>query len=206
MKALFGSALLLLSLASYALNPEVLLNSEKVDVSTSSATVIRTNATPETVEISFLVPMENSICERYETRMVYRTSGIECGYDVFTRTVSTGKRCIRTNPQGACLQWADSYRTETVRRPRSCMVPESFCAQYGTATTYEKDSMKIKFKDLPALGDSETEKFTVAARQNTFGSGNVVYDVKPLETLREYKVTQKKFLFWKRDFYIVEEK
>ncbi len=206
MKALFSFALLIFSLASYALNPEVLLNSEKVDVSSSSATVIRTNATPETVEISFLVPMENSICERYETRMVYRTSGIECGYDVFTRTVSTGKRCIRTNPQGACLQWADSYRTETVRRPRSCMVPESFCAQYGTATTYEKDSMKIKFKDLPALGDSETEKFTVAARQNTFGSGNVVYDVKPLETLREYKVTQKKFLFWKRDFYIVEEK
>lgn len=206
MKAIVGFAVLFVTMASFAKNTEVLLNSERVDVSTSSATVIRTNATPETVEISFLVPMENSICERYETRMVYRTSGIECGYDVFTRTINTGKRCIRTNPQGACLQWADTYRTETVRRPRSCMVPESFCAQHGTATTYEKDSMKIKFKDLPALGDSETEKFTVAARQNTFGSGNVVYDVKPLETLREYKVTQKKFLFWKRDFYIVEEK
>jgi hypothetical protein len=110
------------------------------------------------------------------------------------------------NSQGQCQRWADNYRTETVRRPRTCMVPETFCAQYGTATTFEKDSMKIKFKNLPALGDSESEKFTIAAKQKSYGSGNVNYDVKALETIREYKVTQKKFLFWKRDFYIVEEK
>jgi hypothetical protein len=195
-----------LSFASFANASEVLLNNEKIDIQSSSATVIRTNQTPETVEISFLVPMENSICERYETRMVLRTSGFDCGYDVYTSTIRTGKTCIRMNPQGQCQRWADNYRTETVRRPRTCMVAETFCAQYGTATTFMKDSMKIKFKNLPALGDSEAEKFTIAAKQKSYGSGNVNYDVKALETIREYKVTQKKFLFWKRDFYIVEEK
>ncbi len=206
MKKFSCTAFLILLFASIANASEVLLNNEKIDIQNSSATVIRTNQTPETVEISFLVPMENSICERYETRMVLRTSGLECGYDVYTRTVSTGRTCIRMNPQGQCQRWADNYRTETVRRPRTCMVPETFCAQYGTATTFEKDSMKIKFKNLPALGDSESEKFTIAAKQKSYGSGNVNYDVKALETIREYKVTQKKFLFWKRDFYIVEEK
>lgn len=206
MKKIISNALLMLSFASMANATEIVLENEKMEVSASSATVVRTNKTPETVEISFLVPMENSVCQRYETRMVYRTSGIDCGYDVYTRTISTGRTCVRMNPQGHCVQWADTYRTETVRRPRSCMVSETFCAEYGTATTFEKDSMKIKFKDLPALGDSESEKFTISAQQRTYGSGNVVYDVKALETLREYKVTQKKFLFWKRDFYIVEEK
>jgi hypothetical protein len=206
MKIFGRTAFLILFFASFANASEVLLNNEKIDVQSSSATVIRTNQTPETVEISFLVPMENSICERYQTRMVLRTSGVECGYDVYTRTISTGRTCIRSNPQGHCQKWADTYRTETVRRPRTCMVPETFCAQYGTATTFEKDSMKIKFKNLPALGDSESEKFTIAAKQKSYGSGNVNYDVKALETIREYKVTQKKFLFWKRDFYIVEEK
>jgi hypothetical protein len=206
MKKFGCTAFLILLFASIANASEVLLNNEKIDIQSSSATVIRTNQTPETVEISFLVPMENSICERYETRMVLRTSGLDCGYDVYTRTVSTGRTCIRMNPQGQCQRWADNYRTETVRRPRTCMVPETFCAQYGTATTFEKDSMKIKFKNLPALGDSESEKFTIAAKQKSYGSGNVNYDVKALETIREYKVTQKKFLFWKRDFYIVEEK
>ena len=206
MKIFGRTAFLILFFASFANASEVLLNNEKIDIQSSSATVIRTNQTPETVEISFLVPMENSICERYETRMVLRTSGVECGYDVYTRTISTGRTCIRSNPQGHCQKWADTYRTETVRRPRTCMVPETFCAQYGTATTFEKDSMKIKFKNLPALGDSESEKFTIASKQKSYGSGNVNYDVKALETIREYKVTQKKFLFWKRDFYIVEEK
>ena len=206
MKIFGRSAFLILFFASFANASEVLLNNEKIDIQSSSATVIRTNQTPETVEISFLVPMENSICERYETRMVLRTSGVECGYDVYTRTISTGRTCIRTNPQGHCQKWADTFRTETFRRPRTCMVPETFCAQYGTATTFEKDSMKIKFKNLPGLGDSESEKFTIAAKQKSYGSGNVNYDVKALETIREYKVTQKKFLFWKRDFYIVEEK
>ena len=137
MKIFGRTAFLILFFASFANASEVLLNNEKIDIQSSSATVIRTNQTPETVEISFLVPMENSICERYETRMVLRTSGVECGYDVYTRTISTGRTCIRSNPQGHCQKWADTYRTETVRRPRTCMVPETFCAQYGTATTFD---------------------------------------------------------------------
>jgi hypothetical protein len=206
MSRFIATGILLISFASLANASEVLLNDQKIEIQNSSATVIRNNQTPETVEISFLVPMENSVCERNETRMVLRTSGIDCGYDVYTRTISTGRTCIRMTSQGQCLKWADTYRTETVRRPRACMVPETFCAQYGTATTLEKDSMKIRFKNLPALGDSELEKFTIAAKQKSYGGGNVNYEVKALETIREYKVTQKKFLFWKRDFYIVEEK
>jgi hypothetical protein len=86
------------------------------------------------------------------------------------------------------------------------MVSETFCAEHGTSNTFTSDNVKIQFKDLPALADSESETFTVSAKQKGYDSGDVVYEVKPLETLREYKVTQKKILFFKRDAFVVEEK
>ena len=66
--------------------------------------------------------------------------------------------------------------------------------------------MKLKFKDLPALGDSESETFSVVATQKRYDSGSVVYEVKAVETIREYEIKRKKILFFKTDTYIVEEK
>ena len=183
------------------------LNAEEIQVNASSATVVRTNKSPSSIELTFRVPMANSVCERYETRGVLRTSGLSCGYETRIRRISTGRVCVRTNPHnGQCLRFEEGFRQERYSVPRSCLVPESYCAQYGTATSYETDSMKIQFKDLPALGDSESEKFTISASQRNYDSGKVVYEVKPLETIGDYKVTQKKFLFFKKDVYVVEEK
>lgn len=206
MKKAIALLTLVLSLGAFA-QESVELNAEEVSINASEAIVVRTNKTPGTVEITFLVPMANSICERYETRHVLRQSSVHCGYETRIRRVSQGRVCTRTNPHnGVCLNWRETFRQERVQYPRTCMVPETYCAQYGTATSMERDSMKIKFKGLPALGDSESETFSVAARQKTYDGENVVYDVKPLETLREYKVSQKKFLGFKRDSYVVEEK
>lgn len=210
MKKTIALMALVLSLGAFAqenAQEPIVLNADKIEVNASTATIVRTNQSPKTVELTFLVPMANAVCERYETRHVLRTSGVYCGYDVHTRRVRTGRTCVRVNPHNnECLRWADTFRTETVRRPRTCMVPETYCAQYGTATSYERDSMKIQFKNLPALGDSESETFTVEATQKRYDSGSVVFEVKPLETLREYEVKRKKILFFKTDTYIVQEK
>lgn len=208
MKKAIAFMAFVLSLGAYAQEAQrVELNAEKISVGASSAIVVRTNKSPDTVELTFRVPMANSVCERYETRYVVRTSGIHCGYDYFERRVRTGQQCVRRNPHNnECLRWADTFRIERVQRPRMCPVPETYCAQYGTATSYENDSMKLKFKDLPALGDSESETFSITATQKRYDSGSVVFEVKPLETLREYEVKRKKILFFKTDTYVIEEK
>ena len=209
MKKAIALLTLVLSLGAFAQEADtrIELNAEKIDVNASSAIVVRTNKSPGTVELTFRVPMANSVCERYETRHVLRSSGVYCGYDYFERRVPTGRVCTRTNPHnGQCLRYDQTYRIERVQRPRTCMVPETYCAQYGTATSYENDSMKIKFKDLPALADSESETFSIVATQKRYDSGSVVFEVKPLETLREYEIKRKKILFFKTDTYVVEEK
>lgn len=207
MKTTLITSLLVLSFSAFG-QERVELSSELTDINDSTATVVRTNKTPEKVEITFRVPMANSVCERYDTRAVLRTSGMYCGYDIIERRISAGRVCTRRHPQkpDECQRWEETYRFERIQRPRTCMVPETFCVQYGTATSFERDSMKLQFKDLPSLADSESETFLITAQQKRLDNGDVVYEVKPLETLREYKVTQKKFLLWKRDAYVIEEK
>lgn len=206
MKKAIALLTLVLSLGAFA-QERVELNAEEVSINASEAIVVRTNKTPGTVELTLLVPMANSICERYETRHVLRTSSMHCGYETRIRRISNGRVCTRTNPHnGVCLNWRETFREERVQYPRTCMVPETYCAQYGTATSMERDSMKIKFKDLPALGDSESETFSIVATQKRYDSGSVVFEIKPLETLREYEIKRKKILFFKTDTYIVEEK
>lgn len=208
MKKTIALFALVLSLGAFAQEAaKIELNAEKINLDAPSAIVVRTNKTPGTVELTFRVPMANSVCERYETRHVLRTSGVYCGYDIATRRVSNGRRCVRTNPHnGQCLNYQETWREERIQRPRTCMVPETFCAAYGTATSYETDSMKLKFKDLPALGDSESETFSVVATQKRYDSGSVVYEVKAVETLREYEINRKKILFFKTDTYVISEK
>ena len=204
-KAFSLTALLLLSISAFA-QERIELRKPEINVGADRAIVVRTNRSPETVELTFRVPMVNSVCERYETRYVVRTSGIHCGYDSYERRVPVGSVCVRSNRHGKCQRFETTYRFERVQRPRTCTVPESYCTQYGTATSWEEDSMKIKFKNLPALADSESETFSIVATQKRYDSGSVVFEVKPLETLREYEVNRKKILFIKTDTYEVTER
>jgi hypothetical protein len=206
MKTTLALVSLVLSLSAFA-QEKIELNAEKISVDAESALVVRTNKTPGTVEITFKVPMAKSICERYETRQVLRASGSYCGYDIHERRVPTGQVCTRKNPHNdECLRFEPTYRIETVRSERTCLVPETYCAQYGTANIFETDAMKIQFKNLPALGDSESETFSISSKQRAYDSGKVLYEVKAVETLRDYKISQKKILFIKLDTYVVEEK
>jgi hypothetical protein len=195
-----------LSLSAFA-QESVILSSKNESVNAAEAIAVRTNKTPNTVEISFRIPMDNSVCERYETTLTLRTSSLHCGNDYRIRRV-TERVCTRTNPHNKqCLNYENRTREIRTAHARTCMVPTTFCAQYGTATSYKRDTMKIKFKNLPALGDSESETFLISAEQKSYNGSNVVYEVKPLETLREYKVSQKKVLgLFKVDSYVVEEK
>jgi hypothetical protein len=211
MNRLVALASLVLSLAavadSHPPGETVELTAQKITLRYDRASVIRTNKTPETVELVFRVPQKMSVCERYETRHVLRPSGIHCGYDVIERRVPAGRVCARTNPHnGDCLRYEETFRIERVQRERICPVPETYCAQYGTQNTWTSDEMKIQFKDLPALGDSERESFSIVARQKAYDSNKVIYEVETLSTLRDYKIRQKKVLFYKRDFFVVEEK
>ena len=205
MKSLLTILALTMSLSTFA-QERVELNAGKVSVNSDAAVVVRSNKTPETVEITFRVPMANSVCERYETRYVVRQSAAHCGEDVRYNRVRV-RRCVQQDPaNGRCTRYMEEWRDERISIPRTCPVPETYCAQYGTAVSREDDKMKIRFKNLPLLGDSETETFEIKARQKTYDGESVVYDVKPLETLREYKVAQKKVLGFKLDSYVVEEK
>lgn len=196
---------LLLSLSAFA-QERVELNSKEVSVNAAEALIIRTNKTPKTVEIEFKVPLEKSVCEREEIRPEWRTSSFHCGEDLRIRRVSMGRVCMSQLPSGRCLHYREEWREERYATPRSCMVPTPVCVQYGTAIHYKRDTMKLKFKNLPDLGDSEYETFLVQADQKTYDSNNVIYNVKPAETLREYKVKQKKILGFKIDSYEISEK
>jgi hypothetical protein len=212
MKRSFTLIALFFSLAALAQEvriPEnkVPLEAETVKVDATEALVVRTNKTPELVEIFFNVRMSNQICEQYETRLVMRASGAQCGYNTTRRRVRTGTVCTRTNPyNNECVNHQDTWREELIQIPRTCMVPETVCGRYGTVYTSKSDSMKISFKKLPALGDSESETFSIVAEQKGYDKSDIIYHVNAVETLREYKIAQKKILFFKLDAFVVEEK
>ncbi|HXH30470.1 MAG TPA: hypothetical protein VNJ01_06640 [Bacteriovoracaceae bacterium] len=192
MKTSFAFITLALSVSAVA-QERVELNSKKVSVNSSEAVLVRTSQTPETVEITFRVPMANSVCERSSTHSVYLTSGLECGYDLQTRYVYVHGR-------GGSRRYLETYNY-----PRTCMVNRSYCVEYGTSTMTESDTMKLKFKDLPALGGSETDTFKIRANQKRVDSEGVLYDISPLQTLVPYKVEKKKVLGLFNTTYVVEK-
>lgn len=184
---------------------KVILNAEEISVNSSEAILVRTAETPSTVRVTFNVPMSESVCEAYGTRMVLVTSGSQCGYDQRVSGYSTRTICTRSNPRnGQCM------RTETQRipmvqsYPRTCMVSETYCSSYGTVTMIEKDEVKIKFKKLPALGGTEEDTFMVKARQKKYSGENVVYDITTLQTVAPYEIKARGILGF--DSYVIELK
>jgi hypothetical protein len=198
MNKTLASLLIAFSFSAFA-QDQVLLDAKEITVNGPEAVVLRTNQTPREVKISFRVPMQNSVCERYETRMIPRHVRVQCGQEIRYRRVPTGRVCTRTNPQtNQCIRWEERYRDERIIVPVFCdrvvYEPQTYCSKYGTATSFKRDSMKIEFNKLPALGDSEADSFLVKATQKNYDRTNVVYSIQPLETALEYKVKQKKTL------------
>jgi hypothetical protein len=204
MKKLIALLALTLSLTAVA-QERVVLNSKDISVNNAEAIIVRTSETPSVVEVVFQVPMAQQVCQAYGTRIVVVTSGSQCGYSERVTGYTTRTVCTRTNPHnGQCL------RTETQRIPvvqryaRSCSVSETYCASYGTVTRYESDKVRIKFKNLPALGGTEEDTFSVRARQRSYDGENVVYDITPMQTVVPYLVEKKGILGY--DSYVIEVK
>lgn len=204
MKYILSIASLILSVSALAQN-KVILDAEKITINSSEAILTRTAETPDTVRVTFNVPMSESVCQAYSTRMVLVTSGTRCGYDQRVTGYATRTICTRTNPQnGQCLR-TETQRLPVVQNyPRSCMVPETYCSSYGTITTIEKDEVKIKFKKLPSLGGTEEDTFMVKARQKRYSGENVIYDITPLQTVAPYDIKAKGILGF--DSYVIEVK
>jgi hypothetical protein len=201
--------LLLISQTALA-QDRVVLNQKSVSVPTDRAILVRTADTPKKVEVTFQVPMANSVCEDYRTRIVPRM----CTRTVQTRTGSrlecverpvppsnpNAPRGPRYNPpsQRVCRE-VPVYRTSQYRY--DCSYTESYCARYGTNVVTESDEVKIKF-DLPALAGTEEETFFVSAKQRRFDGTNVEYEILPDN--ESYKVDKKGILGY--DSYVIELK
>jgi hypothetical protein len=179
------------------------LNAEHVYVNNDQATIVRTSQTPETVKITFQIPMAERVCDRYETRSVLVTSTLQCGQDRVIVRVRVADVCTRRNPvSNQCLRMEQRFEDRVSYRTRSCYVPQTVCAQYGTSVQTAPDEVKIKFK-LADLAAGEEETFSVKAQQKNYDGTNVVYDIKGISTKVPVKVKSKGW--FGTDSYIIDE-
>ncbi len=206
MKKMFALLALTLSISGFA-QERVVLDYDTARASGPDAILVRTAATPNTVVVTFQVPMTQQVCERYDSRLVIVTSGSECGYDQDI-IWDTDRYCARRNPHNKqCVRYETRRVARTVTRARTCSIPQSYCASYGTVTNYRADNVKIKFKNLPALTNAEEETFLVSADQKRMDGDNVVYNIRPLTTiypLNEYEVDSRGV--FGDDFYVIKLK
>lgn len=204
MKKLISLITLCFCFSAFA-QERVVLTSSEATVNGPEAILVRTAQTPEVVEVRFQVPMSDSVCQAYSTRYITVTSAARCGTVERVTGHTTRTVCVRKNPHnGQCLR-TETQRIPVVSRyPRTCTVSETYCSSYGTVTSYESDTVKIKFKKLPALGGTEEDTFSVRARQRSYDGENVVYDITPMQTVVPYEVKSKGFFGY--DSYVIEVK
>lgn len=190
MKKIFFALLSLFVLVPSFAQERVMLDRDSLSINSHEAILVRTKDTPNKIEIDMLVPMSEPICERYETRYVLRTSSIHCGV-VRERRVHYENVCVRRHPNGTCAVSRREERVAYVERARTCQVADTYCAAYGSVTDFERDGVKIKFKNTHPLTDGQEETFLIRARQKVHGGENVVYDIQPLQTTGNYEVDSK---------------
>lgn len=227
MKKILALLVLTVSVGAIAQTEEtVLLNSKEVSVNSDRAILVRTAQTPDKVTVTFQVPMASSYCAEprteYIPRMCQRTEQVYRTQEVCRNVTTTTNNPAPTTPRGPRYNGTStsSGTTTTTRRvctqervyvgTRSvaydCSYYNNYCARYGTDVRRESDKVKIKFKDLPAIGGTEQETFRVAAQQRSKDGSNVVYDINILSTVenREYEVKSKGILGF--DSYVIQPK
>lgn len=204
MKKLITLIALTLSVGAFAQETKI-LDASDVSVASPNVTLVRTSQTPDKVEVMFNnIPMTSYECvESRNTEVRY-----QCG--------QTAPVVIGTRREPVCLQYYPNTnrcrtmgtrevpvtRTET----RYCTRYESQCLRHADIVRYASDKVKIKFKGLPNLGGTEEETFQVTASQNGRDSLNVVYSIRPIQTInnRTYEVNKKGILGY--DSYVIEPK
>ncbi len=197
--AIIASATFTSAFAQEAVN----LDRDRIFINSHEAVLTRTNQTPKKIKIEMMVPMSEPVCERRETRMVYRTSSIYCG-SVVERRVIQDRECVQRDANNRCVTYRRTERVVTRQIPRTCLVPETYCSQYGSVTDYEKDSVTIEFKKASNLAEGEQELFSIRAEQKRMGSDSVNYNIETLEAQKEYSV--KRGGIFNRGTYFIEGK
>ena len=165
------------------------LDRDRIFINSHEASLVRTNQTPKKIKIEMMVPMSEPVCESYGTRMVPRTSSFHCGYVVERRLIQD-RECVQYDANGRCATYRRTERMVSREIPNTCPVAESYCAQYGTATEYEKDDVTIEFKKASVLAEGEQEIFSILAEQKRYGSSSVNYKIEAVDTKKEYKIKQ----------------
>lgn len=227
MKNLLALLVLTVSASAVAQDGErVLLNSKEVNVNSDRAVLVLTSQTPDKVTVNFSVPMASSICTDMRTQYIQRTCFRNETYYTtreVCRNVTTtvpGRPVSSSTPRGPRYNPPSTPSTTTTRRvcsvervaapirsiPYDCSFTSSQCVSWGTNVDRESDSVKLKFKNLPALGGSEEETFGIAAQQRQRDGSNVVYDINILTTVenRQYEVKSKGILGF--DSYVIQAK
>lgn len=175
---------------------EVVLNSNRVYVDASTATLVRTASTPKVVKVFMKVPMGHRVCEEYGTRMVFGRHP-SCGYDVILRRV-TQTYCIQygRTPSGGtrCVRWGRRVVTRPVNVMRACQYPVQYCVRYGTSTFFETRKVKLVFKKAAKLSGSEQETFLLSGDQVATGSSDADFVLSPLDTRATYTMKTSDFL------------
>jgi hypothetical protein len=181
----------------------VLLNDDTVSINSDSAILVRTNKTPSKVKITMQVPMGDTVCERQDIRLREVTSGSLCGYNVIRhehRNPVYTDVCLHRNPfDQSCVRSERQITSYNVsysetRIAKTCVLRESYCAQYGVLTSKESDGVVLKFKKATVLDAEQEESFSIRARQNHVDGINVLYDIQVEKALKNYDIKSKGFL------------
>jgi hypothetical protein len=204
MKKMMTLLALTISVGAFAQDTKV-LDSSDVSVRTPNATLIRTSQTPNKVEIMFNnIPMTSYEC--VESRNI--EVRYQCGQ---TAPVVIGTRrepfCIQYYPNtNRCRTMGTRQVPVTRTETRYCTRYETQCLRHADIVRMGSDKVKIKFKGLPNLGGTEQETFEVVASQNGRDSLNVVYSIRPIQTINNaaYAVEKKGILGY--DSYVIEPK
>ena len=185
-KLAFGLIALCVSVGAFA-QERVTLDSNSISINAHQAVIVRTAASPKKIDIDMVVPMSEPVCERYDTRMVIRTSGAHCGY-VRERRVEHVRVCVARHPNGECATYRREENVVYRDFPRTCSISETYCSQYGTVSDYKRMSVRIRFKDPAPLAAGEEETFSVVARQKNYGENNAVFSINAIETKATYTI------------------
>lgn len=220
MKKILALLVLTVSVGAIA---QVEMNSDEVEVRGDQSIIVRTSKTPDKVKLTLNnIPVQSSVCNEVAYRQYnsictntvpVREERVTCRDIVETRPTPSTPRGPRYNGTSAPTTTTTTRRVctktyATVYRQVStpCIRTESYCAKPGISTSYTSDSVKIKFKDLPALGGSEQETFSITAEQKDVDNSNIIYRITPINTInnKAYEVVKKGILGF--DSYVIQSK
>lgn len=213
-------ALLVLSISVGAV-AQVEMNSDEVEVSGNQSIIVRTSKTPEKVKLTlYKIPIESTVCMEHAYVPVQSTCSVQRSQTVQVRTCTMENVPVPNPPRGPRYNGTSSP-TRTERRevcrttPRTTYTTEYYpCVRQEYRCVYSEvretgtvnDSVKLKFKNLPALGGSETETFSIKAEQKDVDGSNIIYTISPVSTLenKAYEVVKKGILGF--DSYVIQPK